>query len=57
MTEERFREILIEEGLTDKELISGIWEGRPYDDIREDLLRETCQWMVGQPMYGRFCRK
>lgn len=40
MTEERFREILLEYGY-DEEFITRLWDTRPNDDITEEELRIT----------------
>ena len=44
MTEERFKEILIEQGY-EKELVEAIWEGRPDD--WEELVADEEEWREG----------
>ena len=48
MTYERFKEIVMEEGITNEEFILPLWGGRPGDDLNEDALRETCKWFVNE---------
>ncbi len=57
MTQERFNQILKEEGFMDKEFMSCLWDMRPDDiDVKEDASRVTCQWFmanIGEKRNGR----
>ena len=45
MTREEFDRIAVKEGILAKDLRDSLWEGKPPDDLDEEKLRETFQWL------------